>query len=432
MQVPLLSKYLAAVIYHLVDHNVFLLRLPFAIMGIVSTFLIYKIVHKEYGYIWGLAGAALFSSSEIIIYATRMVMLEPLMHFSWLLFLYYFYDTLKNTYEKRFLLLGVLLGFALATKVSSIILIPFTLIFIPYQLFIKKLPLRITIIQYGTMYSLGISTFLLTYIHAFIRAGEKYTVRQVYTSIVNVYFAKSLEGKVHIINNHRYTKSPSWAYAFYLYSKEGIVRILVYILGTTTALFTKNIFVIYWLIFFLLSFIFHQFSGVKNLRYVSSFEIPLIVLSVSGFYYISKKINFLKYVFFTLVIIFSIQSMLVVLKQEKTEYNALFDNYLQKETANFTSDDKVYIFGSTRSSRWYKHGKAEGKEMFEISGNLAAHCEGFSQYNYIIIEKEELQRYGNNLLYNHVTGNKENYFEEENYGFLIYKKTGNDIVTTCD
>ena len=122
------------------------------------------------------------------------------------------------------------------------------------------------------------------------------------------------------------------------------------------------------------------------------------------------------------IILIILSHTATAIAQPRTEYNALFTDYLSYETNNFTSGDKIYIYGSTRSSRWYKHEKGEGKKMFEISTDLDAHCAQFSNFNYIILEKEEVLRYSDNRLYEFVNINKELFEESEKYGFLIYKK----------
>ena len=426
MQVPLLTKYIAGIMYQLADHNVFLLRLPFAIMGIISAVLVYKIIKREFGYWWGLLGTMLFASSSIVYSSTRMVMLEALMHLSWLSFLYFFYSAIKHNHYKWFLYSGVTLGFAFASKVTSVILIPFTLVFFLYHTKTNKLDFKKSVLRYLIMYTIGFGVFLSTYVHTFLKVGGKSTIKLVYNSLINVYFSKSVAGKNHIINNKTYTRSPSWTYLYYLYVKEGILRLFTYFVGVISALINKSLFVYYWSMFFLISLIFHQLSGVKNARYISSFEIPIIILTIAGFYYLSQKLKLIRICFFTVVILLFVYHSVIAVTQNRTEYNALFENYLKIETNNYTSNDKIYLYGSTRSSRWYKHGKGVGKKMFEISKNLDAHCLEFQQYDYIIIEKDELARYGNNLLYEYVTVNHYSFHLIEKYGFLIFKKIHTD------
>jgi len=432
MQVPLLPKYIAALMYKLGDHNVFLLRLPFALMGILSSFLIYKILQEEINYKWGLIGALLFSSSVIIYDSTRMVMLEPLMHLTWLFFLYFLYKAIKHNKSQDFLFAGISLGLALASKITSLLLVPFSIIFLFYSLLHRKISVADLMYNYLLMYTSGAFMFLITYSHAFLKAGERLTIERVLESVKKVYLSKSTVGKPHLINGILYTKSPVWAYAYFLYAKEGIIRFVIYIIGLVSSVFCKNLFVLYWGIFFLMTFIFHQISGVKNLRYTSTFEIPLIILVVRGFFYLSRKFRGLKNLFVIIFAVLLLNFLSYIVRLNKTGYYALFDNYLREETSNFEADVKVYLCGSSRSNRWYKHGKGEGKKMFEISKDYVAHCPHFSEFNYLVFDKNEIERYGDNLLYQHALKNQAFYSKIDLYNFYIFKKTVNgEMSSVC-
>jgi hypothetical protein len=349
-----------------------------------------------------------------------MLMLEPLMHFAWVLFLFFHYEAIKNLKLKNFILAGLFLGLALNSKITSVILIPFTLLFIPYHFFNQKMSLKKIAVNYLAMYGVGAISVAATYLDAFKKIGEKQTVINVISGIKDSYLSKSQSGKNHLINGVVYTKSPSWSYLFFMYVQEGVLRPAAYIIGAIYALLNRSFFVSYWAIFFFMTLAFLQMSGVKNERYVSSFEIPLIVLAVSGFYLLNKKLKYFKYAFAALLGFFIITHISYVVTQPKTEYNALFSEYLEQKTNNYTTNDKVYIYGSTRSSRWYKHGK--GFAMFEISKDFQTYCPRFNEFTYFIFEKDELARYGSNLLYEYVNQNRDNFVLEEKFGFLIFNK----------
>jgi hypothetical protein len=430
MQVPFPTKYLAGFMYHLSNRDVFLMRLPFALMGFVTSLVLYKILRDEYGYKFGLVGVIIFSSSEIIFSASRMVMLEPLMHLSWVLFLYFYYKAINHSQLRWFLFSGLALGLSLASKVTSVILLPFTIVFFFYQL--KSAGLKDLIFRYTLMYGTGLAVFFSTYIDTFRKIGEKETFNRVYETLQDDYLKKNEEGKPHVINGTVYLKSPAWTYLLYMYTKGGAIRLITYIAGTVFALANRNLFISFWGVFFLLSLSFHQFSTVKNVRYVSSFEIPMIVLSVSGLYYLSKKLPYIKYVLgVILVILFSVHAVNAV-TQQKTEYNALYNKYLYDETNGFTSNDKIYVYGSIRSNHWYVHGKAVGMDMFDKEKFISEECYFYDIYTYIIFDQEELLRYGSNLIYEFVLVNIDSYEKLEKHGFLIYKRIpGSKTQETC-
>ncbi|MFA6981608.1 MAG: glycosyltransferase family 39 protein [Patescibacteria group bacterium] len=422
MHVPLITKYIAGVMYSIADHNVLLLRIPFALMGVLSAIVLYKILEREFGYKWGLLGAMLFTSSEIIYTSTRMVMLEALMHLSWLLFLYLYYLAMEKRQASWFLYSGIFLGLALSSKITSVILIPFTLVFAPHLWKSYKSNHKVFLTHYLIMYTTGFGILAATYIHTLSKLGVRNTIRAIYDGVNEGYLEKSTEGKKHIIDGRVYTKSPYWSYAYFVYAKEGILRISAYVAGAISAVLQKNLFVCYWGMFFIMSLAFYQFSGVKNVRYVASFEIPLIIMATAGFYYLSKRSKYLEVAIISSFFCFFTYHAILVVTQIRTEYNALFEYYLKEETDNYNSSDKIYIYGSIRSGRWYKHGKAVGRDMFEISSDLEAHCPEFQQYDYLIIEKDELERYGNNIMLEHAEKNKDFYESSEQYGFLIFKR----------
>lgn len=103
LQVPPLPKLLAGGAYIVAGRNLFLLRLPYALMGIASTYFVYLILKREFSKYFALFGVVLFVTDRIIFDATRMVMLEPLMHLAWLGFLYFYYNTFHNTNKKSYI-----------------------------------------------------------------------------------------------------------------------------------------------------------------------------------------------------------------------------------------------------------------------------------------------------------------------------------------
>src|SRR3990167_2273157 len=125
-EVPLLGKYIAGITGVMMGRNLFLLRLPYALMGVASVFLVYLILEKEHGHYWGLLGGMLFTQSPFLYSATRRVMLEPVLHLIWLSFHLMYLRFLETEKPKYALLSGLFIGLGMATKIPSTLLYPFS------------------------------------------------------------------------------------------------------------------------------------------------------------------------------------------------------------------------------------------------------------------------------------------------------------------
>lgn len=426
MEVPLLTKYLAAIMYKNFDHDVFMLRLPFAIFGIITSVVIFWILKTQFGFIWGIFGMVLYASSNIINTATGMIMNEAMLNMMWAFFLFFFYQAINTNKFRYFLVAGIFFGLGMSTKFTSILLIPFILIFFPYLIIKFKKDIYKTIFNFFTLFFGGASVFILTYLDPMLKYGKRFLIDVVYMEVLNTYYYKTDIGKRHLIAGDIYIKSPFWTYGYFLVTKELLSNIFTILIGFIYSLFNRNLFVIYYFLFFIFTFIFHQIYGVKSLRYMSAFLLPAIILATSGFYYLSKKYEFVTKYLLAIIFVIFLFKLADSINLKRTEYNALFEEYLKFETANFTNDKKIYIYGSTRSSRWYKHGKGVGKEMFEISGNLTGNCNRFKDFDYLILENDQLKLSLENRMKEHVDKNLKNYLMEEKYGFLIYKKVSSD------
>lgn len=426
MEVPLLTKYLAAIMYKNYDHDVFMLRLPFAIFGILTSLVIYQILRKQFGFFWGIFGMILYSSSSIINFATGMVMNEAMLNLMWAVFLYFYFQAVTTNKFRFFLVSGLFFGLAMSTKFTSILLIPFIIVFFPYVIFKFKNQIFKTILNFTTVFMAGGGVFVLSYIDPMLKYGKRFLLDVVYMEVLKTYYYKTDIGKRHLIAGDIYTKSPFWTYGYFLVTKELAINIFTYFFGFIYSLFNRNIFVIYYLLFFICTFTFHQIYGVKSLRYMSAFLLPTVILATSGFYYFYEKYKFLKNYIAVFVFMVLLVKIVDSLSLQRTEYNALFEEYLKVETSNFTNDKNIYIFGSTRSSRWYKHGKGEGKEMFEISNNLIGNCNRFKDFDYLILEEDQLKLSLENKMMEHILNNNQNYELNKKFGFLIYKRSKNE------
>ncbi|KKR42525.1 MAG: Glycosyl transferase family 39 [Candidatus Woesebacteria bacterium GW2011_GWB1_40_12] len=427
LQVPPLPKYFAGLLYKIVGNNLGLLRLPYAVMGIISAYIIYRIIKREYNSYYGLIGALLYSTSRIILDATRMVMLEPMLHLFWLLFLYYHYEIFLEVKRKYvYLIAGVFLGLSLSVKLTSLVLLPLVFIGFLLQRRTKRVPISTAIKNYVLMLAAASGVILLTYVHFIYKEGIFIAISDTIKAVKSAYLSKSAEGKRHVIGNNVYEKSPWWTYIFYFIQYNGVIRMLVFVLLTVLAFFRKKLYVLYWGMFLLFILVFHQFSGVKNVRYISSIEIPLVVLSVAGLNFLFQRFGKSKY-FLSLAIlvgIFLIYRQLSYLRNlQYTEYLGLY-RYFKNETSDFTLFKRMYIFGSVRSIRYYRDTAPNG-DMILWRRDYELMCPEFDNFDFFAFDSEELAMEPTNTLYKYVKANEE-HFERvrEIKDMVVYKKLG--------
>lgn len=196
LQVPPLPKYFAGLIYIIIGNNLALLRLPYAVMGIISAYIIYLIIKREYNSYYGLIGALLYSTSRIILDATRMVMLEPMLHLFWLLFLYYYYETFFGVSRKYvYLIAGVFLGLSLSVKLTSLVLFPLVFIGFLLQLRTKSVPIPTSIKNYVLMFAAASGVILLTYVHFIYKEGVIVAISDTIKAVKSAYLSKAQKEK---------------------------------------------------------------------------------------------------------------------------------------------------------------------------------------------------------------------------------------------
>ncbi len=429
LQVPPLPKYFAALAYTLSENTLGLARIPFALLGVATAFVLYLIIKREYGVYYGFGGVFLYVASRTIFDATRMIMLEPLLHLFILLFLYFYYATFFKASRKVYLVSGLFFGLALLTKLTAVVLVPFVFLGLLYAFYNNrhdKPQVRRILSNYVQLFLVSGATVLVGYVHFMYKAGFATALIDTLKAIKNVYFAKSAEGKIHVIGGVVYEKSPWWTYFYYTATQNGLLRPLVYIVLSVAALWAKKFFVLYWVTFFVLVFGFSQLSGVKNVRYVSTFELPLIVLTVAGFNYLTNKLSRKKKAveLFAWVIlsIFMLAQLVYIVRLDYTEYEDLY-RYFKNETADFTEYKRMYVFGSVRSMEYYRD-QIPNEEMLLWRRDYNKTCPEFDTFDYFAFDREELLKNPENYLYLYVRANMD-YFERvpEIEEMLVFKKS---------
>ena len=253
-------------------------------------------------------------------------------------------------------------------------------------------------------------------------------------AFVEGYLGRSEEGKLHLINGQVFLKSPWWSYIFFLTNKVSVFGLILYFGGIISSVFNiKNRFLYFWSTFFVSALVLFQISGVKSERYLASLLIPAVVLVIIGVDYLFKKFKYAQYPIYILIFIQVLITSANLISQEPDRYNGLINNYVSSESSQFTQNKKFYIYGSIRSIRWYVNGKAEGLDMFDYEKNLEDICSKINIYNYFVIDREEIQRYGDNRITLFLNKNLGNFELSEKYGFNIYKRNvSKDQILNCD
>lgn len=140
---PLLVPYVQHIFMNLFGDNVFAFRLPSAILGTISVYLLYLIGTLLYTENIGLIAAAIFGISLNNIYISRVGMQEAYVIFLMLLAIYFFLKSLQpkagppraDKNGKFLLWTGIVLGLGLLAKYTTFILVP---IFITYLLIYRR------------------------------------------------------------------------------------------------------------------------------------------------------------------------------------------------------------------------------------------------------------------------------------------------------
>lgn len=427
LQHPLIGKYIVGFATLFDEMNVFIMRTPYAILGILSAFIVYKILGKWVGESWGLFGAMVFTTSQFIFDATRMVMFESPMHFFWLLFSFYLLKVLENlkkevTCSREIVLSGLFLGLAMATKHTSIVLVAtvfFAILFAQGSL--KTKAINFLKISVG-----GALVFGLTYLHFFFSRGLDGAVELAKTTYF-VFFGRNSEGKDHVVAGQVYNKSPQWFYLHYIYTKYNPLGAIAFFFSPVIVFF-KGIgnFERYWLLLLGFSTFFSQALPLKNARYLASIEVPLVFLFVVAVKYVwdlSRGLRLLTVVFVALNFI-NFFIYLVMLKP--TEYHGLY-NYLSEKTQNFSNGERAYVYGSIRSMKWYRNFVAEEHlDNFLYRKDFYIMCPEFDSFKYIAFDKEELQKNPDILLFEYVEQNREKFAESEIADMQLFTRINNE------
>ena len=417
LQAPLLGKYIAGIAGLINEDNVNILRAPFALLGVLSVLLVYKILSDHEGKIWGFFGGILYLSSPLLYSSTRMVMLESPMHFLWLLAHLFLLKALVEPKKLiNSILAGFFIGFGVATKYSTLVFYPFILIL--YFVIRKS---GKDLFPFKNLMSIYLSSFVgfgIVYSH-FVYSTGLSGIKLFIKDNLQTFTKFGIEGKPHVIDGKLYSKSPWWTNIYFYFENNNFYKVFLTFWSAISAFLHKSFLSFYFGLFGLLTLIFMQTLDVKSARYMSSVELSmifLVVIFIKHLYsYKDKLISILLTIFIAVILI---QDFGQIINQKPTEYNALF-MYLGKMTSNFTDGNKIYIYGSSRSTKWYS--KEIADEILESDRDLDAMCSEFKNYTIFIFDLSDLPRNPTNKLISYVQENREMFTFERKFGFDIYK-----------
>lgn len=397
LQHPLLGKYISA-ITSVFSNDVFLLRLPYALIGLVSAFVVFKILSLYYEFKISILGLLFYSSLPFLNYTNRSILLDSPMHLFWLLCSYFIlkFSVTKNL--KYFYISAVFLGLSFSTKYTSVVLMPGLV----YVFLVNRKMLSVRhILLFIFIFT---SVYFLHYVHLFIKYGF-FHFTNILRAMVDVFIKRNTEGKIHVIDGVVHKFSPWWFYLHYIKEFYNPVLFLGFV-ATSFIGFVKgrlSQYIKYWAILAVFVFIFIQSLSLKNYRYLSSFELPLIFLFVEGVRFFQTKFRKFYVLFFIVVPI----GLFIAINRQPNSYHKAY-LYLSEKTNNFSSGERILIFGSFRSARWYFTGPQDivvvRKDVELFQDEVFS-----SNFRYILVDNTERAKYPDSILFTALRQNIELY-----------------------
>ncbi|MFH1295084.1 MAG: glycosyltransferase family 39 protein [bacterium] len=401
LQHPLLGKYVSALSSGSAVTDVFRLRLPFAVLGVLSGLVVFAIARRELGFYWGILGFLLYTSLPFLHDTNRAVLLESPMHFFWLLFSYFLFLFYRSHQQIHLSLASVAFGLAMSVKFTSIVLLPALLVSFMFTDSVKQLTHRQlirTLIRFA-MISGGM--FLLHYGHLIVVQGLN-GLLDVVRAFKDVILTRNSQGKPHIVAGVLYQTSPWWFYLHYLKQAYGMSALGLAGILTFLGSKKKTPQSIYWLTLFVTSLLYFQLLSLKNARYLASIELPLVFLMLAGLKWLHRKYGM---AVIALILIFVLPTLFRTVYAQPTAYHAAY-LHIVRETANLTNGDRVLIFGSVRSAKWYF--KAP-EDVVVIRKDLEALKHELFDFKYILVDAEERLKFSDNLLFVHLDAFSDRY-----------------------
>ncbi len=390
LQHPLLGKYLSLITYNDDAHDIRAIRTPYAVVGLISSMLVYVIVKKQFGHLSGLLAATLYLILPFLRLTNRSVLLESPMHFFWLLFSYIALSLIQRFSRQKLYFLGAVLALALSVKFTSAVLfLPLLYILILIR---KELKLRDIIVF---ILILG-AVLVLHYCHMILISGPS-ALLGVLRSFKDVILSRNAEGKIHVVEGLLYKESPWWFYLYHIkntYSTTTLVGVFILILISVRN-FSKRY--AFWVVMLSASCVYFQMLTLKNSRYIATMEIPVLFFIMEGADQL-RRLTRLATVTPGIVILLFFSYFVDAIKSPPNSYNSAYQ-YLANSTNNFNDGQRILIFGSVRTSRWYFKGP---EDIVVIRKDLEPLKNEFLDFRYILVDEDEKTKFNDNLLFHHL------------------------------
>lgn len=233
----------------------------------------------------GIMAAIIFSMLPILVGHSRIGLLEPFMILTYTTSVFSFILFLENPKRERCVLAGILLGLAMLSKETSIVLLPPFLILMTviYQKYKKRdLYNKIFIYQLLSIFALGGLTFFIFWPMPFFHIKEMlaftYGLRfKTHTAIPEVFF-----GDLQLVR--------PWYYIIYFLITTPLIVLLLFLYGLYNSNKTKNWFLyilVAWFLFpFVQSFYHNRQQGI---RYIIQMYVPMAIIAAYGFEMLISK-----------------------------------------------------------------------------------------------------------------------------------------------
>lgn len=128
--------------------STFVIRLPAVMISFISMLLLFLIVRKRFGEVWGFIAALMFNVLPYYTMQSRFALDCNFMLCAMLAVIWFYYRAFEKPDWKRYLVLGIVCGAALYTYIVSWVVMPVVILFAAiYGFRIKKINLKLLIAQ---------------------------------------------------------------------------------------------------------------------------------------------------------------------------------------------------------------------------------------------------------------------------------------------
>ena len=365
-----LYTYLVTILFKIFDNNLFVLRLPAAIIGIISVVCTFKILKNSKNSLVGLIGAFLMLIMPFFIMKSRWG-LESYLFLPFLLFsIYIFLKAIKTEKKSYFVFSGILFGLTLYTYAISYMVLPLFLgISCLYLLFTKRLKFRNLIIFAIPLAILALPLMLMLAINNGIIENEIVTK---FISIPKLLYYRGSEiSLANMVNNLKdgyifkiifsndylvWNTAPAYGTLYYISIPLIIYGFIITIRKSIKSIKEKEYTLdIAMLLIFLIMFIISILLANVNVNKINCIYLPLLYFATIGLYSVFKN----SYKLFILILIMYLalfgKFLYYYFVTYPTEYKdySLFVSHDFNKAVDFAKENqkdnqKIYVGGITQ------------------------------------------------------------------------------------